>query len=159
MGIELAGCAMKVLDLQCGNGHTFEGWFASLDDYADQCARALVACPACGDPHITKKLSAPRLNLGAARKEESGEVTAVGGAVAEIPDLATAWMEIARQVIANTDDVGNQFAQEARRIHYGEADARGIRGTSSPDETLELLEEGIAVMPLLLPEALKGPLQ
>ena len=150
---------MKVLDLQCGNGHTFEGWFASLDAYADQCARALVECPACGDAHITKKLSAPRLNLGAVRKEESAVAETAGETATSPPDLTAAWMEMARQVIANTDDVGNQFAQEARRIHYGEADARGIRGTSSPDETLELLDEGIAVMPLLLPEALKGPLQ
>ena len=150
---------MKVLDLQCGNGHTFEGWFASLDAYADQCARALVQCPACGDAHITKKLSAPRLNLGAVRKEEPAEAQSVI-ATAGVPKNTTAtWMEMARQVLANTDDVGSQFAQEARRIHYGEADARGIRGTSSPDEALELLDEGIAVMPLLLPEALKGPLQ
>lgn len=147
---------MKVLDLACGNGHTFEGWFASIDDYTDQCARALVECPACGDAHITKKLSAPRLNLGAIRKEESAEVQAPATAQ---QNATIAWMEVARQVIANTDDVGSQFAQEARRIHYGEADARGIRGTSSPDEALELLDEGIAVMPLLLPEALKGPLQ
>ena len=150
---------MKVLDLQCGNGHTFEGWFASLEAYTDQCARSLVECPACGDAHITKKLSAPRLNLGANRIDEPAEVSPVATTTTAQQDTTAAWMEIARQVIANTDDVGNQFAQEARRIHYGEADARGIRGTSSPDETLELLDEGIAVMPFLLPEALKGPLQ
>jgi hypothetical protein len=150
---------MKVLDLQCGNDHTFEGWFASLDAYTDQCARALVHCPACGDAHITKKLSAPRLNLGVVRKEEFTESQLVTAPSATQQSATAAWMEMARQVVANTDDVGSQFAQEARRIHYGEADARGIRGTSSPDETLELLDEGIAVMPLLLPEALKGPLQ
>ena len=150
---------MKVLDLECGNGHTFEGWFASLDAYADQCAMALVACPACGDVHISKKLSAPRLNLGLSRKVGPAEAELVALPDRTPHNATTAWMEMARQIIANTDDVGNQFAQEARRIHYGEADARGIRGTSSPDETLELLDEGIAVMPLLLPEALKGPLQ
>ena len=150
---------MKVLDLQCGNGHTFEGWFASIDAYTDQCARALVECPACGDARITKKLSAPRLNLGAVRKEEATKPQPVAGPAIAPQNATAAWMEMARQVIANTDDVGNQFAQEARRIHYGEADARGIRGTSSPDEALELLEEGIAVLPLLLPEALKGQLQ
>lgn len=150
---------MKVLDLQCGNGHTFEGWFASLDAYADQCARYLVQCPACGNARMTKKLSAPRLNLGAVRKDESVDVQPVT-ATATAPHNATAvWMEMARRVIAHTDDVGNQFAQEARRIHYGEADARSIRGTSSPEETLQLLDEGIAVMPLLLPEAFKGSLQ
>ena len=150
---------MKVLDLECGNGHTFEGWFASLEAYADQRARTLVECPACGDSKISKKLSAPRLNLGAVRKDESSEAQAVALPASVQQNPTAAWMEMARQVIANTDDVGNQFAQEARRIHYGEADARGIRGTSTPDETLELLDEGIAVVPLLLPEALKGPLQ
>ena len=159
MDFGLANHAMKVLDLQCGNGHTFEGWFASLDAFADQCAQALVECPACGDAHITKKLSAPRLNLGALRKDETTTLLTAALPAEVKQDATAAWMEMARQVIANTDDVGNQFAQEARRIHYGEADARGIRGTSSPDETLELLDEGIAVMPLLLPEALQGPLQ
>ena len=150
---------MKVLDLQCGNGHTFEGWFASIDAFADQCARTLVECPACGDAHITRKLSAPRLNLGAVRTVEPTGAQLVAPATGAQQNATVAWMEMARQVIANTDDVGSQFAQEARRIHYGEADARGIRGTSSAEEALELLDEGIAVMPLLLPEALKGPLQ
>ena len=159
MDAGLADHTMKVLDLECGNGHTFEGWFASLDAYAEQCARALVECPACGDAHITKKLSAPRLNLGAVRKAQTAEVESVTSPASAPQNATAAWMEMARHIIANTDDVGSQFAQEARRIHYGEADARGIRGTSSPDETLELLDEGIAVMPLLLPEALKGPLQ
>ena len=62
---------MKVLDLQCGNGHGFEGWFASEDDFQSQLARSLVECPLCGDHGIIKKLSAPRLNLGAARREEA----------------------------------------------------------------------------------------
>ena len=159
MDAGLANHIMKVLDLQCGNGHTFEGWFASLDAYAEQCARALVECPACGDAHITKKLSAPRLNLGAVRKEQTANVESSTSPASAPQNASAAWMEMARHIIANTDDVGNQFAEEARRIHYGEADARGIRGTSSPDEALELLDEGIAVMPLLLPEALKGPLQ
>lgn len=150
---------MKVLDLECANGHTFEGWFASIDTYVDQCAHSLVACPACGDANITRKLSAPRLSLGAARTDSTA--TEVTDAPPASPQATTtgAWMEMARHIIANTDDVGTQFAQEARRIHYGEADSRNIRGTSSPEEALELLDEGIAVMPLLLPEALKGPLQ
>ena len=68
-------------------------------------------------------------------------------------------MTLARKILANTDDVGDQFAEEARRIHYGEAAERGIRGRASPEQTEALLEEGIAVMPLPLPDALKGPLQ
>jgi len=68
-------------------------------------------------------------------------------------------MAVARRILANTDDVGNKFAEEARKIHYGEAKERGIRGQASRAETESLIEEGIAVMPLPLPEALKGQLQ
>ena len=62
-------------------------------------------------------------------------------------------------MLANTDDVGDQFAEEARKIHYGETQQRGIRGKATPEETESLLEEGIAVVPIALPEALKGRLQ
>ncbi len=150
---------MKVLDLQCGNGHTFEGWFGSGEDFRTQNTQGLVECPACGNAEIVKKLSAPRLNLGAARPEESQSASTPARAVTVEPSATAAWMEAAKAVLASTEDVGNQFAQEARRIHYGESEARGIRGISTPDEAMELLDEGIAVMPYLLPEALKGPLQ
>ena len=152
---------MKVLDLECGNGHTFEGWFGSGEDFFAQNTKGLVECPACGNAQIVKKLSAPRLNLGAVQPDESHSAPkpAGSGALAVAPSATAAWMEAAKAVLANTDDVGNQFAQEARRIHYGESEARGIRGISTPDEAMELLDEGISVMPYLLPEALKGPLQ
>lgn len=73
--------------------------------------------------------------------------------------LQAAWTAVAQLVVANTDDVGDQFAEEARKIHYGEAEERGIRGKASRAETESLIEEGIAVMPLVLPEFLKRPLQ
>jgi hypothetical protein len=68
-------------------------------------------------------------------------------------------MAVARHVMANTTDVGNRFAEEARKMHYGETKERSIRGKTTPDEAMALLDEGIEVMPLLLPEAAKGPLQ
>lgn len=149
---------MKVLDLQCCHQHVFEGWFASEDDYSGQRERGLVECPVCGDASITKRLSAPRLNLGSARAEVTPpqEVVATAGTD---QTLQAAWMAVARRIIANTDDVGDRFAEEARKIHYGETPERGIRGQASRAETESLIEEGIAVMPLPLPEALKGPLQ
>ena len=73
--------------------------------------------------------------------------------------LQAAWLNMAREVLAQTEDVGGRFAEEARRIHYGETKRRGIRGQASSDETQALLEEGISVMPLPLPHALKGTLQ
>lgn len=146
---------MKVLDLQCPHGHSFEGWFGSEDDFQSQLARGIVECPVCGDTAVAKKLSAPRLNLGANAPAESRQ-----RAVAAIdPQLQAAWMKMVRHVLANTEDVGGKFAEEARRIHYGETAERGIRGQASREETESLLKEGIAVMPLPIPKALKEPLQ
>lgn len=166
---------MKVLDLQCGRQHVFEGWFGSEDDFQDQQLRGLVQCPMCGDAAISKRLSAPRLNLGSAReksgetsREQSREQSSEDAAPARQelvavpqanPELASAWLALTKRILANTDDVGDRFAEEARRIHYGETKERSIRGKATIDETHALIEEGIAVMPLLVPDALKGPLQ
>ena len=158
---------MKVLDLQCAQGHGFEGWFGSEEDFQSQQARALVECPLCGDASIRKKLSAPRLNLsrasaseasGRPERSEEGE-KALAVASPQDADMAKRWMEIGRHLMANTTDVGQSFAEEARKIHYGEAPERGIRGQTSAREARELMEEGIGVLPFALPEALKGPLQ
>jgi hypothetical protein len=156
---------MKVLDLHCRQGHVFEGWFASDDDCQRQLRDSLVQCPLCADAHISKRLSAPRLNLGA--RQPASESSAP---VAQLPvarsateavgvDSQAAGLSMARRVLAATEDVGPQFAQEARRIHHGEAEQRAIRGRVSPEETLQLLDEGIAVLPLVLPEAAKETLQ
>jgi hypothetical protein len=145
---------MKVLNLQCSHGHDFEGWFASEDDFQGQLARGLVECPLCGDTGVTKMLSAPRLNLGAAQPAPRQEVMSAPDA-----SLQAEWLKMVRHVMANTEDVGERFAEEARRIHYGESDERGIRGQASREETEALVEEGISVLPLPIPKALKGPLQ
>lgn len=147
---------MKVLDLQCAQLHVFEGWFASEDDFLGQCARGLVECPVCGDASITKKLSAPRLNLATTRAAAAGAPEVAPSAE---QSLQNAWMALAHRIIANTEDVGESFAEEARKMHYGETQERGIRGKASRAETESLLEEGIAVMSLPLPEVLKGPVQ
>lgn len=149
---------MKVLNLQCRHAHGFEGWFASEDDFQGQLARGLVECPLCGDTEVSKLPSAPRLNLGA---PEPAQPAAPRQEVMSAPDaqLQAAWMQLVRQVMASTEDVGERFADEARKIHYGEAEERGIRGQASKEETQALLEEGIGVLPLPIPKGLKGPLQ
>ncbi len=145
---------MKVLDLQCSHSHSFEGWFASEDDFREQLAGGLVECPLCGDTAVNKMLSAPRLNLGAGAPESRQDVASLPE-----PSLQAAWLKMVRHVMANTDDVGDRFAEEARRIHYGEAQERGIRGQASREETEALIEEGIGVLPLPIPKAFKEPLQ
>lgn len=158
---------MKVLNLQCAHGHAFEGWFASEDDFQDQRTRQLVECPLCGDVEVTKLPSAPRLNLSGASADDTASSasatgpTAAAASVANLPPAAlqAAWMHVVRRVMAQTEDVGQRFAEEARRMHYGEAEERAIRGQATPAQTEALLEEGIAVMPLPLPPGFKGTLQ
>lgn len=157
---------MKVLDLQCTHGHAFEGWFASEEDFGNQLARELLECPLCGDKTIVKLPSAPRLNLGAGSvggdaPGRTQPAPAGEQAVAALPPAAmqAAWMQMVRRVMAQTEDVGERFAEEARRMHYGEAEERGIRGQATRAQTEELLDEGIAVMPLPIPAGLKEPLQ
>ena len=154
---------MKVLNLQCAHQHGFEGWFASEDDFRQQLERGLLSCPVCGEPSVHKLPSAPRLNLGHAREPEARPAPAVAapGSVdmAAAPALQGLMLRALRELMHKTEDVGERFADEARKIHYGEREERGIRGQASPEQTRELIEEGIAVMPLPLPDGLKGPLQ
>lgn len=149
--------AMKVLDLECALGHCFEGWFGSEADFAKQHDQSMVQCPICGETSVTKKLSAPRLNLMAGRGSHLG--TTPVGVELESDAMTRAWFEVARAIVANTTDVGSRFAEEARRMHYQEADERNIRGTTTADEVHALLDEGIDVMPFVMPEQMKNPLQ
>lgn len=169
---------MKVLNLQCSYQHSFEGWFASEDDFQSQLARGLVECPMCSDKSVLKMPSAPRLNLGGHQAVSSQEaavtaresvppgqdlVPAANAADAmrgvASPAEQAAFLKALRHVVANTEDVGDRFANEARAMHYGDAEARSIRGQASARETVDLLEEGIDVMPLPIPDALKETLQ
>jgi hypothetical protein len=155
---------MKVLNLQCSQAHGFEGWFGSEEDFQDQLTRGMVECPLCGNAEVTKLPSAPRLNLGASEPQAQAPAAQAAASKQEVmsppnAQLQAAWMQLVTQVMANTEDVGERFAEEARKIHYGETEERGIRGQASKEETQELLEEGIGVMPLAIPKGFKGPLQ
>ena len=147
---------MKVLDLRCLQGHGFEGWFASGDAFESQLAAGLVECPICGERDVVKLLAAPRLNLSGAQEPRASQVAATPDA--GVPDAAH-WMRAIREVMARTEDVGERFADEARKMHYGEAEERGIRGRATRAQAEALVEEGIEVMPLPLPDALKETLQ
>ena len=183
---------MKVLNLRCANGHGFDGWFGSEDDYVKQNGGGLIECPLCSDRVVTRLPSAPRLNLSGARAPVVASTAPTVPASAAVPaevhanvqtdvqtngqtlaktnaqtsvhttvhaDMQAAWLHAVRHVIANTEDVGARFAEEARRIHYGETKGRAIRGAATPEERQALLEEGIEVMALPIPRVLEGPLQ
>ena len=150
---------MKVLDLECALGHTFEGWFGSEDDFVSQLSRSQVQCPLCGDAKVHKKLSAPRLNLSTSRLDKGAELDVVAAPLAPDNSISAAWLELARRIVANTDDVGQRFADEARKMHYGETEERAIRGKTTVDEARALMDEGIDVLPLVLPPGLKETLQ
>jgi hypothetical protein len=146
---------MKVLNLRCGQQHAYEGWFASEEDFTSQQGRGIVACPLCGDTETVRLPSAPRLKVSrhaapaeTLRQDSGSEVT-----------LQSQWLRALRHVMSTTEDVGERFPEEARRIHYGEVEERGIRGRATREDADALREEGIEVMALPLPDAVKGPLQ
>ena len=147
---------MKVLNLRCANGHGFEGWFASDDEFMSQNGGGLIECPLCADRIISRMPTAPRLNLSGQR--EPAAPADAQAAEAALP-LQLQWVDAVRRMLDSTDDVGERFPEEARRIHYGEIEARGIRGQATPEERRALLEEGIEIMSLPIPAALKGPVQ
>jgi hypothetical protein len=159
---------MKVLNLQCQHAHSFEGWFASEDDFQSQLARGLVECPLCANKAIQKMPSAPRLNLSGSRELavtqepknlEPKQELVCAPAQDQRTQMQAAYLKAMRHMMANTEDVGERFASEARSMHHGETPERAIRGQATREETQELLEEGIAVLPLPIPAALKEPLQ
>ena len=144
---------MKVLDLRCAHDHRFEGWFASEEEAQSQISCDLVQCPVCGDHAVTRLPSAPRLNLSGATARE-GQARPAAPPAAPVT-LQALYMKAVKQVLAQTEDVGDRFAEEVRRMHYDEAPERGIRGSASPEEVQALAEEGIETFPLVVPDALK----
>jgi hypothetical protein len=146
---------MKVLNLRCAHNHRFEGWFNSDADFTDQGERGLIACPLCDDKAISRLPSAPRLNVNTHRGEpELAPVSGVSEANAQ-----RRWMHAVRELMNKTEDVGDRFPEEARRIHYGEADPKAIRGQTTPQEREALADEGIEVFTLPIDLPPKTPLQ
>jgi len=136
---------VKVFDLCCDAGHLFEGWFASQEEFDAQSQADKIDCPLCGSVLVRRRPSASRLNLGASAQPAAAAVPAGS-------QLQTAFVRAALQAIANTEDVGERFAEEARRIHYKEVPERGIRGVATRAEAQALEDEGVRIMALPFPE-------
>lgn len=140
---------MIVFDLLCGGGHRFEGWFSSADDFSSQKSRGLLSCPSCGAQEVERVPSATRFNAGAEQPETAKPAPAEPkDAMAQAAMLYSRMLD---EILRKSEDVGEAFPAEARRIHYEETPARAIRGRASQKEHDELLEEGIAVARLPIP--------
>ena len=136
---------MIVFELICADRHRFEGWFASADDFEGQKAHGLLSCPVCSDSSIEKLLTA---KIGRPEAEPSRDNAQPPVAPAARPRNL---QEAIDYILLNTENVGEDFPAEARRIHHKEVPRRNIRGVATGEETQELLDEGIAVMPLPVP--------
>jgi hypothetical protein len=136
--------------LRCDRDHEFDGWFRSGSDFDDQAKSRAIACPRCGSTAVAKGLMAPSVALPS---EERGEKKPVAGGAPSAPEMVETLRRMRRYVEDNADYVGGKFAEEARRIHYNESEARGIYGEASLEDARELAEEGIEAFPLpRLPE-------
>ncbi|MDK4704428.1 DUF1178 family protein [Rhizobium sp. CNPSo 4062] len=134
--------------LTCDNAHEFEGWFSESADFDRQVASGFLTCPVCNSAAISKQLMAP--SVSTARKKDEMQTLAMDAARKE---AMTKLKEAVDAIKANAEDVGTKFPEEARKIHYGEADARGIIGKATPDEAQALVEEGIEIAAIpVLPE-------
>lgn len=128
--------------LHCDHGHEFEGWFRDNADFDRQSERKLVSCPVCNSPEIQKSLMAPAVSTSRSKEQ-------VAIAIDEAQKQVLEQMrELSRTVRENADYVGDQFAEEARKIHFGETEARGIYGEASKEDVHSLIEDGVDVMPL-----------
>ena len=128
--------------LICDRDHEFEAWFRSNDDFDRQKKRGFVDCPTCGSKKVGKALMAPAVSTG--RSQEK-----IALAMNEAQKNAMAEMKVlSEKMRENADYVGDKFAEEARKIHFGETDARGIYGEATLDEAKSLAEDGVGFMPI-----------
>jgi hypothetical protein len=128
--------------LQCRKGHRFEAWFKSAVAFDEQQARGIVSCAQCGDGHVEKAPMAPAV----ARTD--GERVAVSSLSPEAAQFRAMLREYRRRVMGSAENVGDRFAEEARKIHFEESEARGIYGEATREEVAGLLEDGIEFLPL-----------
>ena len=141
---------MIVFDLSCIRNHRFEGWFASADEYLRQEGTGLLACPVCGTSTVRKLPSSKVRTTALAEPQAGADARGTGGTTGSSPQQVTLASFI-EQIVANTEDVGRAFPEEARKIHYEEAPRRPIRGVATREEARELADEGIPVVSLPIP--------
>lgn len=140
-------------DLICEKGHDFDGWFRDSAAYDQQEERGLLSCALCGSVNVQKALMAPGIPARANSKEQAPQKMASGPVDPRLRMMMDMMRTMRKQVEANAENVGNKFAEEARKIHYAEAEKRGIYGEATAEDARSLIEEGIEVHPMpVLPE-------
>jgi hypothetical protein len=140
-------------DLICDQGHAFDGWFRDSAAYDEQAGQGLVTCAVCGSSRVEKQLMAPGIPVKSNRKAEPGRTMMAGGNDPRSQKMAQMMRELRQAVESNAEYVGDRFAEEARRIHYAEAEKRWIYGEATTEDASGLIDEGIEVHPLpRLPE-------
>ena len=148
---------MIVFDLSCDAGHRFEGWFGSSEDFAGQHSRGLVSCPQCGSALVDKAPMAPALarkgNQQASAPAPDKQAMTRGPMPPEVAQALAKLAEAQSKALKDSKWVGDHFAEQSREMHYGERDAETIHGQATPEQALELFEEGIPVAPLPFPVA------
>ena len=161
---------MKVYNLACPHDHRFEGWFASEEDYLAQQGKSMLSCPVCDSAVITRMPSAPHIAKSSstelaitkpeAENVSSGVVALTGSDHSQLEaQVQAAFLKGMRELMGRSEDVGDSFADEARKIHYKESPERSIRGQTTLDEAEALREEGIDVLSMPMMPALKNTLQ
>lgn len=144
---------MIVFDLACENAHAFEGWFRSSEDFASQQARGLLTCPVCDSAAVTKAPMAPAVPVKGNRDSADAAKLPVakGKMPAEVAEAFKALAAAQAKALEKSEWVGDRFASEVRSMHYGETEEKQVHGRASKDDAVALMEEGIAVAPLLVP--------
>ncbi|MGP1397421.1 MAG: DUF1178 family protein [Inquilinaceae bacterium] len=136
---------MILYNVKCAEGHEFEGWFRDSGTYDRQAAAGAIECPSCGATKVTKAPMAPRIGRGFEKTESQRAAQTL------MDDAHRKLAELRRHVEETCEPVGDRFAEEARRIHYGEAQSRSIYGEATPTETTDLIEEGVPFVRLPWP--------
>ena len=140
---------MIIFDLTCSANHAFEGWFQSQSSYDSQREKSLISCPHCGSSEIRRVPSAIHLAKPSdLHHSPSPEAASAAPKISTQSGLLSAYQQLVSLIVANSEDVGKDFAREARKIHYQEVPARSIRGEASSDDYEELQDEGIEVLRL-----------
>lgn len=147
---------MKVLSLQCGLRHQFEGWFSDEADFKSQLEHGLLVCPVCNHHDIVKLPSAPRLNLRTHGDIAQQDMANSLDATSRQPALQAVVWQALRQLVQQADNVGERFTDEALAMHRGDIEQRPIRGQATREQMVQLLDEGVDLLPL--PPDLDAPL-